>query len=154
MHDIIMEASDPGRSTMIVRGRGEDRVYLFDTAVSHNTDVSLRQPPAFFLKDGRHGRRGGLVNDPDLRTGRGHQAAPSDRRMWDSFITARGMFYRDYPYYPRLARGVSIDEKTRERWGKWQQWYYSFMKKYPGYAVAYLWPCGCEKVSDNCESEE
>jgi hypothetical protein len=39
-------------------------------------------------------------------------------------------------------------------WNQWHRWYGDFTKKYPGYAVSHLWPCGCEVARDEDESEE
>jgi hypothetical protein len=64
------------------------------------------------------------------------------------------MLYEQFPHYPHLVKGVSVDSETKNAWDQWQRWYAEFGDKYPGYAVAHLWPCGCEKVSDEDESEE
>lgn len=49
---------------------------------------------------------------------------------------------------------MSAEREIKETWEKWQIWYGRFVEKYPGYAVAHLWPCGCEKAVEGDESDE
>jgi hypothetical protein len=53
-----------------------------------------------------------------------------------------------------VDKEISAWRESKDAWDKWQMWYSGFVEKYPGYAVAHLWPCGCEKVSEDGESEE
>lgn len=55
---------------------------------------------------------------------------------------------------PKPDEGVAINHGSKVTWDEWQEWYDGFLEKYPGYAVAHLWPCGCEVMDDGTESEE
>ncbi len=106
------------------------------------------------MKKGKHGRRGEFLNDPDLHTGLGHQIEPEDHLKWDEFRAFQGKLYQQFPHYPKPSQRISIDSEAKDAWDAWQTWYGEFTEKYLGYAVAHIWPCGCEKVSDENESEE
>lgn len=121
-------------------------IALLTKLIVTQSQSNIPQQPAPFLKKGRHGRHGDFVNDPDRLTGHGHQIPPGERRRWDEFTVFRGSFCR-------TASGVPSGQ-TKEIWNKWQMWYSGFVERFPGYAVAHLWPCGCERVSDDSDSEE
>ena len=84
----------------------------------------------------------------------GHQFEPDDYLKWSEFKKFHSTIYEQFPHYPKPNQGITIDLETKDSWDAWQIWYDEFTKKYPGYAVAHLWPCGCEKVRDEDESEE
>ncbi|RYN57731.1 hypothetical protein AA0118_g7614 [Alternaria tenuissima] len=112
-----MNPSDPDRSSMIVRGDGEDRVltatshetfrgpvtYLFETTIPHNAPSppsAISPPPIPYLKNGLHGRNGDFQDDPDRRTGVGHLIEPEDQLKWDEYKNFRGTLYQQFPQYP------------------------------------------------------
>ncbi|KAI4700729.1 hypothetical protein J4E81_003692 [Alternaria sp. BMP 2799] len=171
--DAFMQATgmnplDPDRSSIIIRGRNEDRVltatsgqgyrkgetYFHETTIPHRAPKSHQSPSAPYLKEGEHGRKGDFQADNDRRTGVGHQFEPDDYLKWSEFKNFRSAMYEQFPHYPKPNQGITIDPGTKDTWDAWQIWYDEFTKKYPGYAVAHLWPCGCEKVRDEDESEE
>ncbi|KAG9192930.1 hypothetical protein G6011_11664 [Alternaria panax] len=165
-----MDPNDPDRSSMIVKGDGEDRVltatshetfrgpvtWLYETTVPHNTTKSppQRPPPIPYLKPGVHGRNGDFQSDDDRRTGVGHQIEPSDQLKWDEYSNFHAMLYQQFPHYPTPTNGLAADKETKGAWDQWQRWYGDFTEKYPGYAVFHLWPCGCEVISEGDDSEE
>ncbi|XP_014557084.1 hypothetical protein COCVIDRAFT_37405 [Bipolaris victoriae FI3] len=165
MIDTGMDASNLDLSTTVVHDKKNDRVItattnprtgatqFFDTTVPRNISI----PPmlhAPFLKQGKHGRHGDFVYDPDRTTGRGHQITPHDNRRWNEFIVFNGMWHHRKPHSVIGGEAMSAEREIKETWEKWQIWWGEFVEKYPGYAVAHLWPCGCEKVMEGDESEE
>ncbi|CAI9633120.1 unnamed protein product [Alternaria burnsii] len=161
-----MNPSDPDRSSMIVRGDDEDRVltatshetfrgpvtYLFETTIPHNAlspPSAISPPPIPYLKNGLHGRNGDFQDDPDRRTGVGHQIEPEDQLKWDEYKNFHGTIYQQFSHYP-----ATVTAEMKKAWNQWHRWYGDFTKKYPGYAVSHLWPCGCEVARDEDESEE
>ncbi|KAI4930867.1 uncharacterized protein J4E92_004700 [Alternaria infectoria] len=171
--DAFMQATgmnplDPDRSSIIIRGRNEDRVltatsgkgyrkgetYFHETTIPHRATKHHQSPPVPYLKEGEHGRKGDFQADNDRCTGVGHQFEPDDYLKWSEFKNFRSTIYEQFPHYPKPNQGITIDLETKDTWDAWQIWYEEFTKKYPGYAVAHLWPCGCEKVRDEDESEE
>ncbi|KAI4921757.1 hypothetical protein J4E90_000184 [Alternaria incomplexa] len=172
-HDAFMQTTgmnplDPDRSSIIIRGRNEDRVltatsgqgyrkgetYFHETTIPHRATKPKKSPSAPYLKEGEHGRKGDFQADNDRRTGVGHQFEPDDYLKWSEFKKFHSTIYEQFPHYPKPNQGITIDLETKDSWDAWQIWYDEFTKKYPGYAVAHLWPCGCEKVRDEDESEE
>jgi hypothetical protein len=101
-----------------------------------------------------YGRRGDFQADPDRRTGLGHQIEPEDQLKWNQYKAFRNTLFKQYSDYRKTVNGAPIDSDEKTAWSQWEQWYAEFGKKYPGYAVNHLWPCGCEKVSDGDESVE
>ncbi|EMD61125.1 hypothetical protein COCSADRAFT_345256 [Bipolaris sorokiniana ND90Pr] len=165
MSNTGMDPSNLDLSTTIVHNKKNDRVLtattkprtgaiqLFDTTVPRNTSI----PPmlhAPFLKQGIHSRHGAFVHDPDRNTGHGHQITPNDRRRWNDFIVFNGMWRCHKPHSVSGGEAMSAEREIKETWEKWQIWYGRFVEKYPGYAVAHLWPCGCEKAVEGDESDE
>ncbi|EUC43902.1 hypothetical protein COCMIDRAFT_38172 [Bipolaris oryzae ATCC 44560] len=165
MSDTGMDASNLDLSTTIFHGKNIDRVLtattnprtgaiqFFDTTVHRNKSI----PPmlhAPFLKHGNHGRHGDFVHDPDRTTGLGHQIASHDHHKWNEFIVFNGMWRHRKPHSVSGREAMLAEREIRETWEKWQIWYGEFVEKYPGYAVAHLWPCGCEKVIEGYDSEE
>ncbi|RYN78265.1 hypothetical protein AA0120_g11051 [Alternaria tenuissima] len=161
-----MNPSDPDRSSIIVRGDDEDRVltatshetfrgpvtYLFETTIPHNAPSPpsrISPPPIPYLKEGLHGRDGDFQDDPDRRTGVGHQIEPEDQLKWDEYKNFHGTIYQQFPQYP-----ATVTAEMKKAWNQWHRWYGDFTEKYPGYAVSHLWPCGCEVARDEDESEE
>ena len=122
--------------------------------VPHRATKPKQCPSAPYLKEGEHGRKGEFQADNDRRTGVGHQFEPDDYLKWSEFKNFRSTIYEQFPHYPKPNQGITIDSETKATWDAWQIWYDEFTKKYPGYAVNHLWPCGCEKVRDEDESEE
>ncbi|KAH7088406.1 hypothetical protein FB567DRAFT_628124 [Paraphoma chrysanthemicola] len=133
----------------------------------HDTPISLdprqRRPPNLsteppFLKTGMHGRHGDFGNDPDRRTGRGHQVRHEDAVAYEKYLHTRGSVYARYPVYPHSHINDPIDPMTKETWRVNELVAAAFDVKYPGYAVNHLWPCGCEKLrtasSEAADSEE
>jgi hypothetical protein len=173
MHDVGMHPEDPDRSTMVVHEEGEDRVLtasiqegtgktiMHNTPIAHDkgkAPVQFGQPsqPAArpFLKAGKHGRGGDFDNDPDRRTGRGHQFTDEDTKGLDAYYSCRGQIFQRFPNYPRVGAGVEIPAEVREAWNVNEEWYRSYKEKYGGYAVSHLWPCGCERMRGASEEEE
>lgn len=111
-------------------------------------------PHAPFLKQGTHGRYGDFAYDSNRTTGHGHQITPHDHRRWNEFIVFNRMWCHNKPHSVSRGEAMSAEREIKETWEKWQIWYGEFVEKYPGYAVAHLWPCGCEKVIEGYESEE
>ncbi|KAH7077853.1 hypothetical protein BKA63DRAFT_593136 [Paraphoma chrysanthemicola] len=133
----------------------------------HDTPIPLdprqRRPPKQpteppFLKPGTHGRHGAFGNDPDRRTGRGHQVSPEDAIAYAKYLHTRGIIYAEYPKYPHSHTSDPIDATTKERWRANDLVAADFEAKYSSYAVNHLWPCGCEKLrtarSEAADSEE
>jgi len=170
-----MHPDNPDASSMIVNlpEEGEDRVLtaitnpftkkhvLHDTAIPHNRTQRQTQQPVRtekpFIKDGKHGRRGDFENDPDRRTGRGHEVTPEDRTRHNEYIDFRALVYKKYPLYPGVAQGEIVDNSIKQTWDDNEIWYNSFNYKYGGNLFNHLWPCGCEKLrgeSEDGESEE
>jgi hypothetical protein len=108
-----------------------------------------------FLKPGRHGRQGDFTNDTDRMTGRGHKITEQDQKEHEKFMTFRGEVYMKYLTFPRGEDiDTEIDTEIKERWVEKEKWYRAFTEKYPGNAVNHLWPCGCEKMRGEDESEQ
>lgn len=105
--------------------------------------------PIPYLKEGLHGRNGDFQDDPDRRTGVGHQIEPEDQLKWDEYKNFHGTIYQQFPHYP-----ATVTAEMKKAWNQWHRWYGDFTEKYPGYAVSHLWPCGCEVARDKDESEE
>ena len=175
LSDIGMHLEDPDGSSKVVRlpEQGQDRVLtasiqpqtgrpiMHDTPIPRNyaqgRAQSAQPKDQPFLKIGRHGRYGDFDNDPDRRTGRGHQLNPEDQLGLDSYFEYRGQVLQKYPRYPGVDAGLQVHPEVKKSWDENQVWHNGFVERYPGYAVAHLWPCGCEKLrgeSENGESEE
>lgn len=122
--------------------------------VPHRATKTHQSPSIPYLKEGEHGREGDFRADNDRRTGQEHQFEPVDHLKWVEFKKFRSTIYEQFPQYPKPNQGISLDLETKDTWDAWQIWYDEFTNKYPGYAVAHLWPCGCEKVRYEDESEE
>ncbi|KAJ5024994.1 hypothetical protein J3E73DRAFT_392259 [Bipolaris maydis] len=165
MSDTGMDASNLDLSTTIVHDKKNDRVLtitanprtgaiqFFDTTVPRNRSIPP-MPHAPFLKQGTHGRYGDFAYDSNRTTGHGHQITPHDHRRWNEFIVFNRMWCHNKPHSVSRGEAMSAEREIKETWEKWQIWYGEFVEKYPGYAVAHLWPCGCEKVIEGYESEE
>jgi hypothetical protein len=173
MHDIKIHPQNPDRSSMAVHlaEEGEDRILtastlksgrtiMHSTSIPHNYGrprVVFGQPARTekpFLKKGKHGRHGDFVSDPDRRTGRGHQITMEDDQGLEEYISYRGQVLKEYPRYPKIDEGQQIRHEVREDWDENEIWHNDFARKYPGYAVSHLWPCGCEKARGESEDEE
>ncbi|CAN9288900.1 unnamed protein product [Alternaria alternata] len=146
-----MNPSDPDRSSIIVRGDDEDRVltatshetfrgpvtYLFETTIPHNAPSPpsrISPPPVPYLKEGLHGRNGDFQDDPDRRTGVGHQIEPEDQLKWDEYKNFHGTIYQQFSHYP-----ATVTAEMKKAWNQWHRWYGDFTEKYPGYAASLLW---------------
>ncbi|KAE8826747.1 hypothetical protein PTNB73_08033 [Pyrenophora teres f. teres] len=165
MGSIGLNPSNPDRSSVVLRGSNEHHVitatsypngamHLFETTVpsdGRHVPAPRRNP---FLKPGKHGRHGDFVEDPDTWTGRGHQMERDDSTSWERYKEFQRMFDEDRLNNRTSNDGVALDQTSKNTWVKWQKWYSGFLQKYPGYAVAHLWPCGCQVMSDGTESEE
>ncbi|KAI4945549.1 hypothetical protein J4E91_007891 [Alternaria rosae] len=168
MQSTGMNPFNPDRSSIIIRGDGEDHVltatsgqgfrkgetYFHETTIPHRATKPHQSPSVPYLKEGEHGRKGDFRADNDRRTGKGHQSEPADHLKWVEFKKFHSTIYEQFPHYPKPNQGISLDLETKDTWDAWQIWYDEFTNKYPGYAVAHLWPCGCEKVRDEDESEQ
>lgn len=163
------------RSSVIDLGQNRDKTlpvttdakhshtFIRDTPISHNRNklsvqkvqpsvsVEIYEPP--FLKPGIHGRHGDFDNDDDRLTGRGHQMTLEDERKHHNYLQFCGEFYAMYPTYPALAEGTDIHPDLLKTWIDNEIWYRRFKEKYSGLAPIHLWDCGCEKISDESESE-
>jgi len=173
MHDVRMHPEDPDGSSKVVylAEQGEDRVLTVSTlktgrTVMHDTSIPHKygqsriptgQPSRAeepFLKKGKHGRNGDFVNDPDRRTGRGHQCSAEDQQGLEEYHTYRGQVLKEYPKYPKIGEDQDINPKVETDWNENEDWYRRFAQKYPAHAVSHLWPCGCEKLRGESEDEE
>ncbi|RMZ71559.1 nad(P)-binding protein [Pyrenophora seminiperda CCB06] len=166
MDRLGLDSNNPDRSSLILRGDKEHHVittvskspngsvYLFDTTITNDkrdAPITTRVP---FRKPGNHGRHGDFIDDPDRFTGRGHQMEPVDATRWQKYKSFQNKLEQDRRHNPTKDRGEAINHRTEGRWNEWQNWYGGFLERYPGYAVAHLWPCGCEVMGDGNESEE
>lgn len=167
-----MHPDSADTSSMVVNlpEEGEDRVLtaatnpstkkhvLHDIAIPHDrTQLQTQQPVRTekpFLKDGKHGRGADFENDPDRRTGRGHEVTPEDQILHDEYIDFRALVYKKYPHYPGVAHGEEVDASIKEAWDDNERWQNSFNYKYGGNMFNHLWPCGCEKLRGESEDEE
>jgi hypothetical protein len=168
MNDIGMHPQNPDASTMAVRlpkqGGTEiriltastvaktGRIILHDTSISQDRDQTMaqqahtaRQP---YLKVGVHGRHGDFENDLDRQTGRGHELSSEDQIGLGEYMDFR-------------ARKAGAEQEMvpdiKDAWNENEQWYTAFTRRYPGFSVSHLWPCGCEKwrgESEDSDSEE
>ncbi|KAH3917681.1 hypothetical protein HBH56_043520 [Parastagonospora nodorum] len=180
-HNTIMESKmaylgmhpdNAGTSSRVVNlpEEGEDRVLtavtnpytkkhvLHDTAIPHDR-TQFQAPQALraekpFLKNGKHGRGGDFENDPDRRTGRGHEVTPGDLILHDEYIDFRALVYKKYPGYPGVAQGEEMDTSIKEAWDDNERWHTGFNYKYGGNMFNHVWPCGCEKLRGESEDEE
>jgi hypothetical protein len=125
MSDIGMHTDDQDASTKVVRfpEQGVVRVLTASTdpatgkPILHDTPIFRRQQPNGhrpqsalpdeqpFLKPGTHGRHGDFQDDPDRRTGRGHQLDPEDQTALGEYMECRGQVLQRYPQFP------SVDEE-------------------------------------------
>jgi len=111
-------------------------------------------PSVTFLNPGKHGHHGDFIGDPDRRTGHGHRMEPDDFTKWERYKEFERIFEQNRCNVPKPDEGIAMAHRSKEARNQWQKWYGGFLEKYPGYAVAHLWPCGCEMMSDGTESEE
>ncbi|KAI2478090.1 hypothetical protein Ptr902_10285 [Pyrenophora tritici-repentis] len=160
-----LNPSDPDRSSVVLWDPKEHHVitaisypngemHLFETTVpsdGRNVPAPRSNP---FLKPGKHGRHGDFIADPDIWTGRGHQMERNDSASWERYKEFQRVFEQDRFNNRTSNDGVALDQTSKDTWVEWQKWYSGFLEKYPGYAVAHLWPCGCEVMTDGTESEE
>jgi hypothetical protein len=129
-------------------------IALTSNSVPRNATEPPKSPSVPYLKDGKHGRQGDFLVDDCRRTGVGHQIEADDHLKWIEFQAFRASLYEQFPRYLKFIQGDAVEIGSKDAWDAWQIWYEDFTKKYPGYAVAHLWPCGCEKVREEYESEE
>lgn len=167
-----IDPNDPDTSAKIVHlpEKGEDRVLtattnphtggaiLHDTPIPHNYSalgssqgVEAATP---YLKPGQHGPHGDFENDPDHWTGRGHKVAPQDYQGHGEYLTFRGQVLNRYSAYPKALDGEEIDDEVKKAWNENERKHAEFLHKYPGFGFAHLWPCGCEMVPEEGQSEE
>jgi hypothetical protein len=184
MADFDMHPDNVDTSSMIVHlpEDGEDMVITASTlrngkTVMHSTPIPLnrnkarvvigqnqstqhRLPSAepSFLKPGLHGRGGDFTDDPDRRTGRGHQITLQDRQGLENYYMFRGPVLRKYLRYPVVGEDEEeVDEEVRRGWEENEEWFRRYGEKYRGHAMCHLWACGCERArgkSEDGESEE
>lgn len=178
MEDIKMHPEHPEKppgtySSVVVRleEEREDRVLtasifpngktaMHNTPIAHNhrkPRVMLGQPATSeppFLKKGRHGRHGHFTDDLDRRTGRGHQVTPSDYQDLEDCITFRGQVKKVFPMFPKAWQDQEVSDDLKQDCNDNEAWSREFAKKYPGHAVAHLWPCGCEIMRGESEGED
>ena len=177
MGDVGMHPDNVDTSSMVVNipENAEDRVLMastlknsktvmHDTPIPHDrskTRVPIGQPAhtpgaeqePFFIP-GTHGRGGDFEQDPDRRTGRGHQITPEDAQGLEEYFKLRGAVLKKYPKYPRAGEGGEVEEAVRTGWEDNEAWFRGFNGKYKGRAVGHLWPCGCERMRGESEEEE
>jgi hypothetical protein len=172
MGDLGMHPDNAYTLSMVVHlpEQGEDRVLtavknpftkkytLYNTAVPHERGLArpsqaqpFEQP---FLKDGKHGRGGDFENDPDCRTGRGHEMTPEDEAAHEEYLSFRGQVLKKYPRYPDVDSGEEVDPVVKQARDEFEIWHNNFTYKYPGLIVNHLWPCSCEKLRGESEDEE
>ncbi|KAF2828486.1 hypothetical protein CC86DRAFT_444692 [Ophiobolus disseminans] len=173
LHDVRMHPEDPDGSSKVVHltSQSEARILTASTlktgrTVLHNTPIpqnqakrhiTLSQPAraeAPFVKKGRHGRHADFAHDPDRRFGRGHQFTREDEQGLEEYFSYSGQVLKEYPKYPRIGEHQGINPGVEDDWKENESWYRRFSRKYPGHAVAHLWPCGCERVRGGSEGEE
>ncbi|KAH7400705.1 hypothetical protein DE146DRAFT_744997 [Phaeosphaeria sp. MPI-PUGE-AT-0046c] len=139
------------------------KIFLHDTAVPLDVDgakarlrqlLSTRPVETPFLKAGQHGRHGDFVDDPDRRTGRGHQLALKEKVALDRYLQSRGQALKQFPRYSAVTEGQKTRLDIEESWEQNELWYNKFTIRYPGFSVNHLWPCGCEKLRGESESGE
>jgi hypothetical protein len=168
--DIDSNHLDTSSRVICLSEKGEDRVItattnpytgsviLHDTPISHDYHVldgsQAVEAAKPYLKPGRHGRYGDFHTDPDRRTGAGHQVAPQDYQEHEDYLAFRGQVLNRYSAYPKAPDGEETEPEIKVAWADNEQAHARFSNKYPGFAVAHLWPCGCETITDGGESEE
>jgi hypothetical protein len=174
INEISMHPDNPDASTMVVRfpELGVARVLTASTnaatgkPILHDTPIfrrqqthgheaqSAKQP---FLKEGTHGRHDDFQDDPNRRTGRGHQLNPEDQTALEEYMQYRGLVLQSYPRFPDAEEGDEGYEgysEIKQGWDENEMWYNRFTGRFPGFSVNHLWPCGCEKLRGESEDEE
>jgi hypothetical protein len=172
MGSLDMHPDNQDTSTRVVNlpEQGEDRVLtavtnpstknhvLHDTRIPHSRGqtqiLPARRAEQPFLKDGKHGRGGDFENDPDRRTGRGHEVVPEDQILLEEYLSFRGRVLEKYPRYPGVDAGQEVDPNVKQAWDSMEMWHNKFTNKYAGFVFNHLWPCGCEKVRGESEAGE
>ncbi|KAF1365473.1 hypothetical protein EJ07DRAFT_150968 [Lizonia empirigonia] len=138
----------------------DEVLYFASSPDSYDGDACPSQSPEEtpFLKNGRHGRHGDFVDDPDLHTGRGHQVESSDLVRKREYEAKYHEFYKRWPHYPYVDRArrylTSEDVEGGKELDEAERWMMGYREKYQGENVGHLWPCGCERLVDGDESEE
>lgn len=171
MRDVGMHPENPDASTMVVRQpeQSEDRILTASTnpltgkPILH--DISIARDPSQrhipqtqsvespFLKKGTHGRHSDFTNDPDRRTGRGHQVTTEDEIGLEEYLDFRNQVLKAYPTSPRVENDEEMHQSVKEGWDDNERWYVNFTNRYPGNSVNHLWSCGCEKMRGESEEE-
>jgi hypothetical protein len=170
MGDIGIHPENPDASSFLVQLPEETRVLtavtnantgqltLHDTPIprDHSRTMGHQPQPSQqpHLKPGMHGRNGDFQNDPDRRTGRGHEVSSEDHIALSRYMSFRGQVLRIHPRFPAAGAGQEIEPTVRESWDDNERWYNGFTQRYPGFSVGHLWPCGCEKLRDEGEDSE
>lgn len=174
MDHIGMHREDPDRSTMVVRLPEQNqsrvltasvastgRIIMHDTAIPHTqikARVQMGQPVKTenraYLKPGKHGRRGDFDDDPNRRTGKGHQIDPADQEKMREYRQFRDTVLLRYPTFPRVDAEEKIHPDLKRGWEHNEDIRHRFEEKYFGKFVAHLWNCGCEKLRGESEDEE